>query len=339
MHSSELFHCMLVIRPLAYVYMWYVPLRILHPHLLGTVTAVSFAGSAVGGINLSMQPTTPGMVAPPTFRVAMSNDINDINNLFSDKLDQAIGSTGAVGGLSISPTGSSSVVINRSINSATGQAVNSQTQVTQSMNSYASVATTVTQQTAAPGAAPVQTSSSASLSMTGQGATLTARTSQGSLPATSGGSKHLLAADAADETVLSSSKVHLGDAGVAVQASSSINMVAGADDAANTAIQQTSDTLEFSVTDPTATPAAGGRKLSGAEDKRSVLRVSKDGIQMKSLDKVIMETEQLEVSGKLLATQELEVVGSFTAKQDLKVEGTLVPAGGVDLSAGEPACM
>jgi hypothetical protein len=270
----------------------------------------------------------------------MSDSINDINKLFVADIEKALVNieAGAAGGLSISPTGSSSVVINHSIDPATGQAVNSQTQVTQSMNSYASGATTVTQQPAPLGGAPVQTSSSTQLSMTDQSATLTASTTQKILSATGGGGKRLFAADAADETVLSSSKVILGNAGVAVQASSSINMVAGAADAANTAFQQTSDTLEFSVTDPTATPAAGGRKLSGAENKRSLLRVDKNGIQLLSLDKLIMETD-VEVSGKLIAIQELTVDGKFTATKDVEVEGELVPKGGLNLSAGKRVCL
>jgi hypothetical protein len=83
------------------------------------------------------------------------------------------------------------------------------------------------------------------------------------------------------------------------------------------------------------TVPTGGRKLAGAEGKRSVLRVNQTGIHLMSLDKVVVDTDNVEMIGNLIAKQDLQVQGSLTAKQDLQVEGKLVPTGGVDLSKGK----
>jgi hypothetical protein len=292
------------------------------PAFVGIVPAVLYAGPALGGINLSQQLSTP-----PTFRVAMGNNISS-GNLFSDQPEF----TGDFGGLTVSPTRSSSVIISRD---PSGQFI-SNTEVTQNKNRYIARA-------AFPDGIDIAVLRNAQLTMDDQGATLAAtktwadptqgpeeyrasevRVAHSCVSVKATGIIGNVSVQASTNVSLKASRGVSVQAGtdVTLQASDGVSVQAGADvslkanggaslqagtdvslkasknidmaatknidmsamgninmypkaifaiDTSSTAFTVDTTSVVMSLNDPNASPAAaGGRKLTGAEGKRSV---------------------------------------------------------------------
>jgi hypothetical protein len=141
-----------------------------------------------------------------------------------------------------------------------------------------------------------------------------------------------------DEETLVDSKVGVGDDGVKLEAINDINLkagtntniVTGASDNNNTAIQQTSNTFEVTVSGP---EVVAGRRLLQAERQVSLLRLdASGGIRMESVAGMTVQAESLQVTGPLAATSGLEVTGTMVANDGLAVTGALVANTGLEVT-------
>uniref|UniRef100_A0A383WIR2 Uncharacterized protein n=1 Tax=Tetradesmus obliquus TaxID=3088 RepID=A0A383WIR2_TETOB len=143
-----------------------------------------------------------------------------------------------------------------------------------------------------------------------------------------------------NEETLTDSNVGVDDKGVSMQASNNINLAAGtntnivtgAAEANNTAIQQTANTFEVTVSGPAE---VGGRRLLAAERRQSLFRLDAEGgIHMESKTGMTVQADTLQVTGSLAASDGLQVTGPLVANTGIEVKGDVALAGNLVIPSG-----